>query len=111
MIFDSNRIIDTEGNINSRELKNALQNMADSINANLWSKFKGDVITITTDSAVTKKNYSHNLKFIPNTCIILMKTPDTTVVSINYSLNTNQYINVTTSADADIKVLIGRFDL
>lgn len=110
MILDINRLLNPDDSINARELKNILITLTDAVNG-IWSKFKGDVITISTDKAVTQKNFAHNLKFIPNTCIILSKSNDSASVTINYSLNTNQYINVTTTTIVDFKLLIGRFDL
>lgn len=82
--------------------------IADYFRSNPVDRCDFRMVEITTTGAVSNQAYNHSLGFKPEDAIITYISSGT--ASLNYSSFTSEYINITTSAAATIRILVGKYN-
>lgn len=95
--------LSTVSDINTRD---CLRQVQDSLNLNPTTYGQLKLFNISTTGAVTGQEFFHNLGFIPSD--ILVTKISSGSISFNWASFTKDKIYFTTTAGADIRLLIGR---
>ena len=108
-LIDTTRIIDSNGDLDTRFVRDTFDQIDTLLQANLLRGFDGDFFSITFDEAGTNVKVSHELGFVPIDVIHLSVVPDTTTVTYNTDSFDSTDLDITVDAACTVRALIGRF--